>query len=130
MPLSRITLKSQGKMRPPCEIVVQKILPAIRAELARIMLEGGLPQQQVANKLGLSKAAVSQYLSAKRGQDVSFPPEIEDKINELARSLAGNLAPNDSVSGLCTVCRGIQSSGWLCGEHHQKKESCTYCLKR
>ncbi|MCX9010509.1 MAG: winged helix-turn-helix transcriptional regulator [Candidatus Methanoperedens sp.] len=59
-------------MRPPCEIVVQRILPAIRAELARIMLDGGLPQQQVANRLGLSKAAVSQYVSAKRGKDLSF----------------------------------------------------------
>ncbi len=116
-------------MRPPCEIVVQKVLPAIRAELARIMLEEGLPQQQVANRLGLSKAAVSQYLSAKRGQEVSFPAEIEERINKLARSLAGNLAGDDAVSSLCAVCKGIQSSGWLCREH-LKNESCTYCLKK
>jgi len=73
-------------MRPPCEIVVQKVLPAIRAELARIMIDEGLPQHQVANRLGLTKAAVSQYVSAKRGHEVSFPTEIEGKINELAKS--------------------------------------------
>ncbi len=115
-------------MRPPCEIVVQKVLPAIRSELARIMLEEGLPQQQVANRLGLTKAAVSQYVSAKRGGDISFPTDIEEKINELAKSLAGNLSANDAVTNLCAVCKGIQSSGWLCKEHQQKKDECTYCL--
>ena len=117
-------------MRPPCEIVVQKVLPAIRAELARIMIEEGLPQQQVANRLGLTKAAVSQYVSAKRGKDISFPPNIEEKINELAKSLAGSLSANDAVTSLCAVCKGIQSSGWLCKEHQQKKDECTYCLRK
>lgn len=117
-------------MRPPCEIVVQRVLPAIRAELARIMLEEGLPQQQVANRLGLSKAAVSQYVSAKRGKDISFPAEIEEKINELAKSLIGDMTPNDAVSNLCAVCKGIQSSGWLCKEHQQKNDACTYCLNK
>lgn len=116
-------------MRPPCEIVVQKVLPAIRAELARIMLADGLPQQQVANRLGLSKAAVSQYVSAKRGKDLSFSPQTLEKISELARSLAGDMTANDAVSSLCAVCKGIQSSGQLCSEHSQKNDACTYCLK-
>ena len=117
-------------MRPPCEIVVQKVLPAIRAELARIMLEEGLPQQQVANRLGLSKAAVSQYVSAKRGKDLSFSQDTDEKIRELAKSLAGDLGANDAVGSLCSVCKGIQSSGWLCKEHLPKSSACTYCLKK
>ena len=117
-------------MRPPCEIVVQKVLPAIRAELARLMLEEGLPQQQVANRLGLSKAAVSQYVSAKRGKDIQFSPATGEKIRELAESLARELSPNDAVTGLCAVCKGIQASGWLCREHLQKSDDCTYCLKK
>ncbi len=117
-------------MRPPCEIVVQKVLPAIRAELARLMIEEGLPQQQVANRLGLSKAAVSQYISAKRGHDISFPSDIEEKINGLAKSLAGNLTGDEAVSSLCSVCKGIQSSGWLCKEHLQKNDTCTFCIHK
>jgi predicted transcriptional regulator len=117
-------------MRPPCEIVVQKVLPAIRAELARMMLEEGFPQQQIANRLGLSKAAVSQYVSAKRGKDITFSSDTEEKIRELAKSLAGDLNANDAVSSLCSVCKGIQASGWLCKEHLQKNDSCTYCLKK
>ena len=117
-------------MRPPCEIVVQKVLPAIRAELARIMIEEGLPQQQVANRLGLTKSAISQYVSAKRGTNVSFPSDIEENINELARNLIENITPNDAVSNLCAVCKGIQTSGWLCKEHHNKDESCTYCIEK
>ncbi|KCZ70328.1 putative transcriptional regulator [Candidatus Methanoperedens nitroreducens] len=117
-------------MRPPCEIVVQKVLPAIRAELARIMLESGLPQQEVASRLCLSKAAISQYVSAKRGRYMPFPPDTEEKIKELAKSLAEDLEVNDAVSSLCAVCRDIQSSGWLCKEHMQKNNQCTYCLKR
>lgn len=117
-------------MRPPCEIVVQKVLPAIRAELARIMLEEGLPQQQVASRLGLTKSAVSQYRSSKRGKDLCFPPDIEIRINELATELMEDLSGNDAVNGLCTVCKNIQSSGWLCKEHMQSRDSCTYCLKK
>lgn len=117
-------------MRPPCEIVVQKILPAIRAELARILIDEGLPQQQVASKLGLSKAAVSQYVSAKRGKEITFSQDIEERIQELAKSLVEELAPNEAVSNLCAVCRGIQASGWLCKEHLQKNGSCTYCLEK
>ena len=116
-------------MRPPCEIVVQKILPAIRSELARLMLAEGLPQQEVANRLGVSKAAVSQYLNSKRGQELSFPSNIEDSIKELAGSLTESMTPNESVKLLCAVCKGIQSSGWLCREHLQKNEACTYCIK-
>ncbi len=117
-------------MRPPCEIVVQRILPAIRAELAKIMLDEGLPQQQVANRLGLSKAAVSQYVSAKRGKDLSFSSDTEKQIRELAKNLAGDMKANDAVSSLCAVCKGIQSSGWLCKEHIKKNDACTYCLNR
>lgn len=116
-------------MRPPCEIVVQKVLPAIRAELARVMISEGIAQQQVASRLGLSKAAVSQYVSAKRGGEIAFSPETREKIYELAQSLAGDMSVNDAVSSLCAVCKGIQASGQLCSEHQQKKDACTYCLK-
>jgi len=90
----------------------------------------GLPQQQVASKLGLSKAAVSQYVSAKRGKEITFSQDIEERIQELAESLVEELAPNEAVSNLCAVCRDIQASGWLCREHLQKNGSCTYCLEK
>ncbi|MCX9010508.1 MAG: hypothetical protein OIN66_05220 [Candidatus Methanoperedens sp.] len=52
------------------------------------------------------------------------------QIRELAKSLAGDLKANDAVSSLCAVCKGIQASGWLCKEHNQKNDACTYYLNR
>lgn len=45
----------------------------------------------------MAKSAVSQYVSSKRGKDITFPSIIEERIKELAGSLTGN----DAVSNLC-----------------------------
>jgi len=50
----------------PQEIEVWYIIPAIRKELARLLTkENNLSYEKVGGYLGISKAAVSQYLSNK-----------------------------------------------------------------
>ena len=53
----------------PCEYIVWRGLPVLRKEIARSMIDNfGLSQTEAAQRLGLSPAAVSQYLSGKRGK--------------------------------------------------------------
>ncbi|WP_406660103.1 helix-turn-helix domain-containing protein [Methanolobus sp. ZRKC3] len=101
-------------VKTTCEIMVQKVLPAIRAEIARIIIsEHGRTQQEAAEVLDLSRAAVSQYLSAKRGADVDFSGETRDEIRKFTAELLAGLSSRDQVQGMCGVCKYVQKSGWL-----------------
>lgn len=121
-------------MRPPCEIMVQKVLPAIRAELARIMMqEMEMPQQEIARRLAVSKAAVSQYASAKRGADTEFSLIIKKDLRVFADAVATSDDTSKLIDDFCTICKNIQNSGWLYRENHSSSEyiheDCTHCMK-
>ena len=54
--------------RTPCEYLLWNLLPAIRNEIARSMINDfGLTQKEAAAKLEITPAAVCMYLSNKRG---------------------------------------------------------------
>lgn len=100
-------------MRAPCELIIWYVLPAIRRELARSMIEDfGLTQRAAANKLGLTDAAISQYLSAKRGKIQINDPVVLKEIRRSAKRMAqGN---RDIVlRELCRVCSKAKKRGIL-----------------
>jgi predicted transcriptional regulator len=75
----------------PQEIEVWYIIPAIRKELAKILTEEyGLTQEKAANILGVSKAAVCQYLGKKRAINVKFPLGIKKEMTKSAKILVDN----------------------------------------
>lgn len=101
-------------MKTACEIMVQRVLPAIRAELARsIINDHGKNQQVAAEILGLSRAAVSQYLNDKRGAEVDFSDGVQQEIQDFASKLVEGMSSKDEVAGMCNVCKFVQRSGWL-----------------
>ena len=56
-------------LRTPCEFMMWSGLPVIRKEIAESMIINyGLSQKEAANKLGVTPAAVCQYVSKKRGK--------------------------------------------------------------
>lgn len=50
----------------PCESATKYKVPAIKAKLAHKLKEQDYSQKQIASILGVTEAAVSQYLSGKR----------------------------------------------------------------
>jgi uncharacterized protein len=90
----------------PCEIILWNRLPAIRRHLAIALIENhGLNQRDTADKLGVTPAAICQYLSKKRGQAVIFQKDI---LDEIAIS-AANIIKDGSVSTeTCRLCRLIR----------------------
>jgi predicted transcriptional regulator len=65
----------------PQEIEVWYILPAIRSELAKILVkEHKLSQKKTAELLGISEGAVSQYLQAKRGKGLVLDKAVLKEI--------------------------------------------------
>jgi predicted transcriptional regulator len=101
-------------MRPPCEVVVNTVLPNVRAELVKVLIrEYHMRQVDVASMLGITQASVSQYCSAIRGKDkvlIEIFPEIEKYAQETARKLMEkdtSVKDPESWIHLCDICKRI-----------------------
>jgi len=65
----------------PQEIEVWYIIPAIRKKLAScLIMDHKATYKKVGDILGVTKAAVSQYLSNKRAGKIFLPKEIDKEI--------------------------------------------------
>ena len=54
-------------MKTPCEIIVWNIVPVIKSEFAkRLVNEFGLSQRETSIKLGTTEASISQYILGKK----------------------------------------------------------------
>ncbi len=97
-------------MKMPCELIVWYILPAIRSAIAESMInDHNLRQTEVARKLGVTDAAVSQYLSSKRGKTVIKDPKILKQIKESAKRIAKG-EEDKILLETCRLCDLIKNS--------------------
>lgn len=114
--------KNKRIMKPPCEIVVKLILPALRSVMVKELVEKyGMTQMDVADKLGITQAAVSFYLSEKRGRKNGFV-DVFSLINDTARKLAEDLVKSeittlDIVKRVCYFCIELRSKNLICEAH-------------
>jgi predicted transcriptional regulator len=81
----------------PCKEVHWKILPAVSRELALCLEEAGVGRARIARELGTTPAAVSQYISGKRG-GAAISPVAKKACCALARRMASG-----SVKGSLNV---------------------------
>jgi predicted transcriptional regulator len=97
----------------PQEIEVWYVIPAIRKELARVFIKKyHMKYENIANILGISKAAVSQYINEKRATSVRFPKEIKKEIEKSAKIILKN---NKKVmEEIMRLIKKIKKKGCLC----------------
>ncbi|MFA5294947.1 MAG: helix-turn-helix domain-containing protein [Methanoregulaceae archaeon] len=96
-------MKNAGCDITVCDIMVRKYLPAMRAEMvARLVQRDGITQSDAAKLLGVSRAAVSQYMSRKRGDS---GVEISHELDTLIDRWAWSVARSDQGITLCDICR-------------------------
>ena len=99
----------------PCEIIVRTLIPSVRAAITRELLERhGLKQVEVARLLGVTQAAVSQYVRGARGGvfDLSGDESIAAMISRIAEGLArGSLSWLDASTLTCEVCYQVRRRG-------------------
>ena len=62
------------------EIEVWYILPTIRREIVKGLLDRGLSQNEIAKRLALRKSTISQYVHNKRGKEVNFDENTRELI--------------------------------------------------
>ena len=101
-------------MKPPCEIVVWYVIPAIRSELAKDLLALGMKQKEVSNLMDITQPAVSQYITDKRGSEVKLNERVKDLIAEFAKQLVdGTATKSDIIGRTCTICKQIETKDVL-----------------
>ncbi|GLI45227.1 transcriptional regulator [Methanoculleus bourgensis] len=92
-----------------CETLARRLLPRMRAEMVyRLVSERGISQSEASKRLGISRAAVSQYMSRKRGftrQD--FPGELNLVIERWVSAVASG----EGTITICDVCRSADLAG-------------------
>ncbi len=105
MSLTRICFGYMVKL--PCQEVVWDLLPAIRAALASALVRRGHSQLQAAKLLDMAPAAISQYLSGKRGYRIEFDDDVKAEI-ELAADEIATGDPEVVPARLCAICRSLR----------------------
>lgn len=84
-------------------------LPVIRREIAASMVKDfKLTQKEVAEKLGVTPAAVCQYLAKKRGKLEIKNDEILKEIKIAAKNIIIN-GEDSVISETCRICKLIRS---------------------
>ncbi len=92
-------------MNLPQEIEVWYIIPAIRRELAKAMLKKGLRQKEVADRLGVTDAAISQYMKSKRASEVRFDSAMKIEIEKSADCVMKGGNAMKEVQRIVRLCR-------------------------
>jgi hypothetical protein len=119
----------------PCEIAVKSVIPAIKAVIAKELVETyGLKQSQVAEILGISQSAVSKYTRKVRGYVIKIDDvkEIQSLINDMINLLVnGTYERAEFLRFFCQACIAIRSKGLMCQfcqKADPKIEECGFCL--
>lgn len=97
-------------MKPPCEIVVWYVIPAIRSELAKELLNLGMKQKDVSELMDITQPAVSQYITDKRGSGVKLPDDVRQMVKDFAGELyEGAADKSDLISRVCVICKHVKT---------------------
>jgi len=120
-------------MKTPCELVVGRILPTLRASVVR-ELSGKyrMKQSDIAKKLGITQASVSQYLSSTRGNSTEILedfPQILEYAEEIAERIMAGETRYEWYGVLCKACNAIRSDERFCRMHSMsaKLNGCDVC---
>lgn len=121
----------------PSEIVVNSVLPTVRVLLARALDERGFTQQEVADRLGVTQAAVSRYVAGEA--------DVEPRIAEDPRTVAtvetvaegfetGDIDEYDALAELLELVRELEDRGPICALHEEAMPAlagmgCDLCVR-
>ena len=95
-------------MKPPCEIVVWYVIPAIRSELAKELLNLGMKQKDVSELMDITQPAVSQYITDKRGSGIKLDDNVRQMIKDFAFELSiGESSKADLIPRTCSICKNV-----------------------
>ena len=124
-------------LRLPSEVVVERFLPTARAMLATELHDRGFTQTEIADRLGLTQAAVSKYL---RG-DVTIEDRFADdeRMQATIAAIAEGFADEsmdgyEALSELLGLVATFEDRGPICAVHEEEMPAlaglgCDLCVR-
>lgn len=92
------------------------LIPTIRKELAK-ELNKKSSDTEVAMKLGVTKAAISQYLHKKRAAEITLPTEMKKEIKISAENIqSGKSTSINEISKLLELSKELKFTCKICKE--------------
>ena len=116
----------------PQEIEVWYLIPALRRELVKIFIKDyNLSQKKSAEILGITGAAISQYLNSKRGGRILFSKKETEQIKKFADKIIK--IPETLMKNLYDLCVLFRKSKVICDLHRNQDKNiprnCDVCFK-
>ena len=109
----------------PSEIEAKSLIPAVRAILAKKLIEEySLKEEDVAKDLGITQAAVSNYVRGTRGDielisKLGSVREVMRMIDDIAKDLSTNKAYTPStLAKFVGLCNYMRYTLIICEVHH------------
>jgi|TARA_B110000263_G_C15270310_1_gene493159 predicted transcriptional regulator len=109
----------------PAEIESKTLIPALRAILAKTLSEKhSIREDQISKMLGVTQAAVSNYIRGTRGdpeliKKLLGEKQVSEMIYEISDDLSSDKAYSpSSLSKFIGLCNFIKSSLLICDIHH------------
>lgn len=124
-------------LRLPSEIVTERFLPTARAMLARELSERGFTQREIASFLGVTQAAVSNYLSADASLEPQFAEneQMQGTVDRIADGWAsGDLDEYGALADLLDLVTAFEDRGPICAVHEEEMPAleglgCDLCVR-
>ena len=120
----------------PYEMVSKSALPALRAMVSKRLLEKyDLTQHQVAIRLGVTQASVSNYSRKARGVmiNLELDPTVAKAADRIAETLSDEKSdPREALRTMTDVCDYIRFNHLMCSLHRDLEpgfpvEGCGAC---
>lgn len=108
----------------PSEVEAKTIIPALRSLIAKkLIITYHLPQQKVAEMLGITQAAVSNYIREVRGIGVSLEDSAEARklVDGIVRSILEGVDQVTLMKKFNEAVTTIKAKRLMC-DLHQKLE--------
>ena len=97
----------------PQEIEVWYIIPSVRKELAKqLTSKYEFSYEKAGKALGISKAAISQYLSDKRANKIKLNTETKKEIEKSAKIISKNT--KDALQEMQRILKFMKSNKCSC----------------
>lgn len=123
--------------RLPSEIVADEVLPTIRSMLAIELADRGLTQEEVADHLGVTQAAVSAYVAGQvtLEERISEDPRTIDTVDRISEGLqTGEMEHYELLNELVELIREFEDRGPVCELHEEAMPAlqglgCDLCIR-
>jgi predicted fused transcriptional regulator/phosphomethylpyrimidine kinase/predicted transcriptional regulator len=123
--------------RFPSEIVVERFLPTVRAVLATELDDRGLTQEEIAGHIGVSQAAVSQYVRGDVAVEERFADDqrLQQVLETIADGFArGTMDGYEALGELLGLIREFEDRGPICAVHESEMPAleglgCDLCVR-